>query len=83
MTASWHVVAKLLTVSRMSKVDYQNKVLPVFALEGVLWTSSLWSFNQELSLFCMMLRNFWKHISIGLYTYNSASPIQPYTIQYL
>ncbi len=27
MTASWHVVAKLLTVSRMSKVDYQNKVL--------------------------------------------------------
>ncbi len=28
MTASWHVVAKLLTVSRMSKVDYQNKVLP-------------------------------------------------------
>ncbi len=28
MTASWHVVAKLLTVSRMSRVDYQNKVLP-------------------------------------------------------
>ncbi len=28
MTASWHVVAKLLTVSRMSKVDNQNKVLP-------------------------------------------------------
>ncbi len=27
MAASWHVVAKLLTVSRMSKVDYQNKVL--------------------------------------------------------
>ncbi len=30
MTASWYVVAKLLTVSRMSKVDYQNKVLPIF-----------------------------------------------------
>ncbi len=28
MTASWHVVAKLLTVSRMSKVDYRNKGLP-------------------------------------------------------
>ncbi len=28
MTASWHVVVKLLTVSRMSKVDYRNKVLP-------------------------------------------------------
>ncbi len=25
---SWHVVAYLLTVSRISKVDYQNKVLP-------------------------------------------------------
>ncbi len=28
MTASWHVVAKLLIVSRMSKVDYRIKVLP-------------------------------------------------------
>ncbi len=28
MTASWHVVTKLLTASMMSKVDYQNKVLP-------------------------------------------------------
>ncbi len=28
MTASWHVDAKLLTVSRMSKVEYQKKVLP-------------------------------------------------------
>ncbi len=28
MTASWHAVAKLLTVSRMSKVNYRNKVLP-------------------------------------------------------
>ncbi len=27
MTASLHIVAKLPTVSRMSKVDYQNKVL--------------------------------------------------------
>ncbi len=27
MTASWHVVAKLLTISRMSKVDYLNKGL--------------------------------------------------------
>ncbi len=27
MTASLHVVAELLTVSRMSKVDYRNKVL--------------------------------------------------------
>ncbi len=32
MTASWHVVAKLLTVSIMSKVDYQNKVLPIVLL---------------------------------------------------
>ncbi len=32
MTASWHVVAKLLTFSRMSKVDYQNKVLPILLL---------------------------------------------------
>ncbi len=32
MTASWDVVAKLLTVSRMSKVDYQNKVLPKHCL---------------------------------------------------
>ncbi len=44
MTASWHVVAKLLAVSRMSKVDYQNKVLPknflnidVFALKSNLY----------------------------------------------
>ncbi len=27
MTASWHVVDKV-TVSRISKVDYRNKVLP-------------------------------------------------------
>ncbi len=27
MTASLHIVAKLPTVSRMSKVDYRNKVL--------------------------------------------------------
>ncbi len=33
MTASWHVVAKLLTVSRMSKVEYWNKVLPWMVLE--------------------------------------------------
>ncbi len=26
MTASWHVVAKLLTASRMTKVDYRNSV---------------------------------------------------------
>ncbi len=32
MTASWHVVAMLLTVSRMSKVDYQNNVLPQFLI---------------------------------------------------
>jgi len=30
MTVSLHVVEKLLIVSRMSKVDYQNKVLPTF-----------------------------------------------------
>ncbi len=30
MTASLHVVSKLLTVSRMSKVDYRNKVLPYY-----------------------------------------------------
>ncbi len=30
MTTSWHVVAKLLTAGRMSKVDYQNKVVPLF-----------------------------------------------------
>ncbi len=29
MTASWHVVAKLLTISRMSKVDYQIKCYPI------------------------------------------------------
>ncbi len=40
MTASWHVVAKLLTVSRMSKVDYQNKVLP--------WWLPTQSFNQNI-----------------------------------
>ncbi len=28
MTANRHVVVKLLTVSRMSKVNYPNKVLP-------------------------------------------------------
>ncbi len=28
MTASWYLVAKLLIVSRMSKVDYRKKVLP-------------------------------------------------------
>ncbi len=28
-TASWHIVANLLTVSRMSKVDDQNEVLPI------------------------------------------------------
>ncbi len=27
MTGNWHVVAKLLTVDRMSELDYQNKVL--------------------------------------------------------
>ncbi len=30
MTGSLHVVSKLLTVSRMSKVDYRNKVLPYY-----------------------------------------------------
>jgi len=30
---SWHVAAKLLIVSWMSKVDYQNKVLP----KSILW----------------------------------------------
>ncbi len=35
MTASWHVVEKLLTVSRMSKVDYQNEVLP--NIQCILW----------------------------------------------
>ncbi len=33
MTVSWHVVTKLLTVSRISKVDYQYKVLPYFKLD--------------------------------------------------
>ncbi len=37
MTASWHVIAKLLTVSRMSKVDYQNKVLPPIALSFIIF----------------------------------------------
>ncbi len=27
MTASWHVVVKLLIVNKMSEVGYQNKVL--------------------------------------------------------
>jgi len=31
MTVSWHVVAKLLTVSRISKVD-RKKVLPKYNL---------------------------------------------------
>ncbi len=35
MTASWHVVAKLLTVHRMTKVDYHNKVFPVFLTDCV------------------------------------------------
>ncbi len=39
MTASWHVVAKLLTVSRMSKVDYWNKVLPSHFFPADLKTS--------------------------------------------
>ncbi len=33
MTANRHVVVKLLTVNRMSKVDYQNKVLPNFIIK--------------------------------------------------
>ncbi len=38
MTASWYVVAKLLTVSIMSKVDYRNKVLPcVLASLSCVW----------------------------------------------
>jgi len=45
MTFSSHVVEKLLIVSRMSKVDYQNKVLPVFFFffyrsqvdDGIIW----------------------------------------------
>jgi len=35
MTVSWHVVEKLLIVSRMSKVDYQNKVLPIVPVISV------------------------------------------------
>ncbi len=55
MTAGWHVVAKLLTVSRMSKVDYQNKVLLYLWLNGSLWNQK-WFFygiavNNLLSTF--------------------------------
>ncbi len=32
MTASWHVVAELLIVSRMSKVDYQSVTVNFFYL---------------------------------------------------
>ncbi len=34
MTASWHVVAMLLTVSRMSKVDYRSEVFFRFWLKS-------------------------------------------------
>jgi len=36
MTASLHVVTKLLIVSTTSKVDYQNKVLPPIHIENNL-----------------------------------------------
>ncbi len=35
MTASRLVVTKLLTVSRMSKVDYRNKVSPIQLFENL------------------------------------------------
>ncbi len=44
MTASWHVVAKLLNVSRMSKVDYQNKVLPKHQSRCTVWQEYLQQF---------------------------------------
>ncbi len=30
MTGSWHIVTKLIIVNWRSKVDYQNKVLPIY-----------------------------------------------------
>jgi len=44
MTASWHVVAKLITVSRMSKVDYQNKVLPNIFIYVYIYVYNLFIF---------------------------------------
>jgi len=43
MTISWHVVEKLLIVSRISKVDHRNKVLPkvqVFCFLHFYWDSA-------------------------------------------
>ncbi len=46
MTASWHVVAKLLIVSRISKVDYQNKVLPQIYLHTTFLNQ--WVMSQNV-----------------------------------
>ncbi len=55
MTDSWHVVAKLLTLSRMSKVDYRNKVLPIKIIK-MYNTIKLQSFYVKPQL--------WTHIMI-------------------
>ncbi len=54
MTDSWHVVAKLLTVSRMSKVDYQNKVLLDFYVKHAL---------ADLSSLLVLTDTVWHRVS--------------------
>ncbi len=48
MTAGWHVVAKLLTVSRMSKVEYGNKVLACIFISWFRWDNFFTGESSEL-----------------------------------
>ncbi len=53
MTASWHEVAKLFTVSRMSKVDYQkingiSKEVQSFYLFKPTWKTQILAKKEKL-----------------------------------
>ncbi len=45
MNASWHVDAKLHTDSKMSKVDYRNKVLPKQYLDNSLLSNIIGTYH--------------------------------------
>ncbi len=69
MTASWHVVAKLLNVSRMSKVDYRNKVLPEFHIH----------YNQFTFFSKVVPSLFWNsHATISMQALWNQDPDEPY-----
>ncbi len=57
MTSSWHVVAKLLTVSRMSKVDYQKKIcIPIWSNKIKIQFVQLYKRAKNMERLNMLVR---------------------------